>query len=309
MNSMKQMNYQGHKRKAYFEGWYYKLMTTNGTIISIIPGISKTVHDPHAFIQIINNHNHETHYIRFESTSFIVQENPFCVQIGANRFETSRISLNIDDECILKGVVDFGLLTPIDQSLYSPNIMGPFAYVPQMECVHGIISLRHSLEGSLLLNDEWLDFNGGLGYLEKDYGTSFPSEYIWIQCHHQNHGLFFSHAKIPMKGFTFDGLISILEVNGKQHRFATYNGAKVIKQIKDDDSLIIHIKKGKSLLKLCLTHHLSFPLVAPKKGTMSGTIYESLDGHLHVVFEVHKQVVFEETFKYVASEIAWRFNN
>ena len=39
-------------------------------------------------------------------------------------------------------------LTPLHTSPYAPTIMGPFSYVP-MECVHSIISLRHTVSGTI----------------------------------------------------------------------------------------------------------------------------------------------------------------
>ena len=62
----------------------------------------------------------------------------------------------------------------------SPNSMGFFAYFPFMQCYHEIVSMSHSLNGSLNFS-EAIDFSGGEGYIEKDWGTSFPKEYVWIQ--------------------------------------------------------------------------------------------------------------------------------
>ena len=60
--------------------------------------------------------------------------------------------------------------------------MGPFRFLPGMECSHGVISMGHALEGTLTLNGAVLDFAGGTGYVETDRGRSFPSAYLWTQC-------------------------------------------------------------------------------------------------------------------------------
>ncbi|QII81181.1 hypothetical protein G7057_00970 [Jeotgalibaca arthritidis] len=42
----------------------------------------------------------------------------------------------------------------------------------------------------------------GKGYIEKDWGRSFPKNYIWIQSNHFNdnqRSLFFSYAHIPYR--------------------------------------------------------------------------------------------------------------
>jgi len=79
------------------------------------------------------------------------------------------------------------------------------AFGPIMECYHDIISLDHSLSGSLLSNDTEIVFNGGWGYIEKDWGKSFPEAYVWIQSNHfqkKETSLSASIAKIPwLNGF------------------------------------------------------------------------------------------------------------
>ena len=55
--------------------------------------------------------------------------------------------------------------------------MGPFRFIAGMECSHGVISMMHSLEGTIEINGEIVDFSGGTGYIETDRGRSFPSAY------------------------------------------------------------------------------------------------------------------------------------
>ena len=49
------LKYYGEKKKDnYFEGWYFKHVSSDlKNIISVIPGISKNLNDPHSFIQTI----------------------------------------------------------------------------------------------------------------------------------------------------------------------------------------------------------------------------------------------------------------
>lgn len=309
MMSHKQMLYQNKKKKGYFEGWYYKLLNAKGNVtLSLIPGVSKSVEDPHAFIQIINNHNHQTYYIRYPMSSFKYQSDPFMITIDSNIFTQHQIIISIQDVVNLQGVIDLGQWTTIDHSLYAPNIMGPFAYIPWMECNHGIMSLRHELKGNLCFNSDLLSFEDGIGYIEKDYGSSFPSRYIWIHSNapSSTNSLFFSYAKIPFGMFSFDGLICILEIEGIQHRFATYNKSKV-SHVAIEDEVTIEIKKGSKRLKLTLSNHLSHPLVAPKKGNMNQIIYESLDGTVQASLYNHDTLEWEGIFNYVASEISGNF--
>ena len=70
--------------------------------------------------------------------------------------------------------------------------MGPFSFVPFMECYHGIISMDHSIIGELSIKGKKVDFTSGRGYIEKDWGHSFPIGYVWMQSNH------FSESKIPL---------------------------------------------------------------------------------------------------------------
>ena len=53
-----------------------------------------------------------------------------------------------------------------------------------MECNHGLVSFDHSLEGTMAIDGREVDFEGGRGYTEKDWGKAFPAGYVWMQTNH-----------------------------------------------------------------------------------------------------------------------------
>ena len=62
--------------------------------------------------------------------------------------------------------------------------MGPYSFVPFMECNHGILSMDHALKGELLVNEVHTNLDGGPGYVEKDSGRGFPRGYVRAQSNH-----------------------------------------------------------------------------------------------------------------------------
>jgi hypothetical protein len=52
--------------------------------------------------------------------------------------------------------------------------MGWYSFIPFMECKHGIVSANHKIKGKITVNNQIIDFDEGQGYIEKDWGTSFP---------------------------------------------------------------------------------------------------------------------------------------
>ena len=94
---MKDFDFQGKKhKKQYFEGWYYKNVTMDKKItVSIIPGISLTKENPHAFIQVIENKNHQSYYVEYPIEEFTFHEKTSCIQIKDNYFYKDYIDLSI----------------------------------------------------------------------------------------------------------------------------------------------------------------------------------------------------------------------
>lgn len=110
----------------------------------------------------------------------------------------------------LRGAVGFGAFTRLVS-----DIMGPFRFLPGMECSHGVISMTHALEGALSINGRTLDFTGGTGYIETDRGRSFPRAYLWAQCAWGGHsGFMLSAATIPLPLGGFTGCICALVHGG-----------------------------------------------------------------------------------------------
>lgn len=246
-------------KKAYFEGWYFKLHKDNLSL-SFIPGIAENK----PFIQIITKQN--TYYIPYKKEQF-KQTNR--VVIGNNSFSNLGLQVDIQtDEIQIKGRVTFHRMTPLNY-----NIMGPFSKLP-MECRHGVLSMHHKLKGCLTMNGETLDFTDGTGYNEKDSGISFPETYLWIQCNDfsEKTSIMVSIAKIPFLGFAFEGCIGIVYFREKEYRFATYLGVKVLYLNKNH----IILQQGAYRLEINIEKTLGQKLSAPIKGKMERIIYESL---------------------------------
>lgn len=297
-----QVNFQGSlKKKNYFEGWYYKQVTkdTKETLVCI-PGISTAAENPHAFIQLIYG-NHSV-YLTYNLSDFSYGENPFFIKIKNNFFTLEHVILNIEEENLrIKGTLTLSHLTPLKKTLYRPNIMGPFAYLKNMECNHGIISLNHKVHGTIKINDETLSFKDGDGYIEKDYGISFPKYYLWFQSNtptkHPQATIFLSIAHIPIVHTSFQGLISVLEVNGKQYYFTSYYFSNIKLLKKQNNHILVTLKNLKYILEMDIKYHTEHALIAPNLGEMNHPMKESVDAEADVkLLTKKKKIIFEDHF-------------
>jgi hypothetical protein len=286
-----------HERAGFFEGWYVKLVSDDrASRIAVIPGIflglkdSAGSHDE-AFVQVLDGSTGRSWYERYDAADFHAATDHFDVTIGPNRFNAEGVTLDLP-ESGLRGRVDFAsAFDPWPVTVKSPGIMGCYAWVPVMECYHGVLSFGHDISGSLSLGGAPLRFDGGSGYLEKDWGRAFPSGYIWMQSSHfarSGVSLVASIAVIPWHRTQFRGFIVGLRMPGPDgrpelHRFATYTGAQTRTLTVDDDH--VHwslLSKAGMTLDITAERRRGGLLHSPVRTQMHRRVEETLDARLHV---------------------------
>lgn len=300
--------FQGrNKKKEYFEGWYFKQVSGDlKTIISLIPGISLDEKDPHCFIQVIANDTSAldgsipplTDYFRLPISDFSYQDKPFSIHIGANSFSEEGVSLQLEnDKMKVAGRIRFGPFNVINKSWLSPGIMGFFSYIPGMECNHGIVSMSHHLAGSLELNSKIISFQDGRGYIEKDWGKSFPSSYLWLHSNHFNGAdtaFMCSVARIPFGGMSFNGFICNVQVKGQEYRFATYNGSKLKVHEFTSSRTRLELTHKDLVLTIDAKMENGAALRSPHLGSMSNQIKEGLFGVVEIkLADKGRGIIFE----------------
>ena len=289
MSVFKPEVFQGNmSNKIYFEGWYFKHVSKNLDLVySFIPGISLNPENPHAFIQVINGLTGNTQYIEYPLSSFSFSKSNLEVHIGDSVFTAESILLNIDSPLIkVSGRLSYSGSVKYPTSVFAPGIMGWYSFVPFMECKHGVVSVSHRIDGSLSVNDKQLDFSGGKGYIEKDWGKSFPESWIWLQSNNFANSdacIMMSIAKIPWLGSFFTGFLGFLYHEGTFYPFSTYHKSEITALNLADEKLTIGFKGKKYLLNVTAKLKNSGILMAPKSGEMSRRIKESIDSELEVV--------------------------
>jgi tocopherol cyclase len=287
-----------NKKPPFFEGWYYKLISADERYkVAIIPGVILG-QDAHAFLQVLDGVGGTTAYLKFPVQDFRADDRHFAIKIGENRFDDIHLYLALNSpQCQLAGEIHLGPLNPWAVTWLSPGIMGWYAWVPRMECYHGVLSFSHSLQGMLTLNGKVMDFSGGQGYIEKDWGQAFPSAWIWCQSNHfagMDACITASVAIIPWIGQAFRGFIVGLWLDGKLHRFATYSGARIESlQIFDDHvDWVLNNRKHRLFLKACRVE--GGLLRGPTRLDMGQRVLETLNATVHVRLEtLEGALIFE----------------
>lgn len=269
-------------RKNYFYGWYFRCQSEEGTA-AVIPAIHLSEGRRTCSIQVITEKgawNQE-----YPAEQFRISAKGLLMHIGENVFSEKGIRLNMQaGETAIRGRLRFGSFTrPVH------DIMGPFQYLPRMECRHAVYSMCHEVNGQLSIGSHQLGFRRGLGYMEGDSGTSFPQRYVWTQHFLEadsfqgdnlpesplkgKGSLMLAAAKIPLGPCRFMGTIGLVRLGEMEYRFATYLGA-VIEEMSQE----LVIRQGRyRLTAKCLEPERKF-LYAPCNGAMNRKIGENVSG-------------------------------
>jgi hypothetical protein len=283
--------YHGRGVKAnFFEGWFYKMVDScRENILAVIPGVflSEKEQESHAFIQILDGISHRSYYQRYPLSQFHSSSGKFQIGIGPNSFSEHHLNLDLHAEPYCRGRLKFDQLQSWPIRWNSPGAMGWYAFVPFMECYHGILSLDHNISGVLQMEDKQINFENGRGYLEKDWGKNFPQAYIWIQCNHFEQpgiSLTFSIAKIPWLNGSFRGFIGGFLFGDRLYRFTTYNGAE-LKEVKVDREWVeVEVFDHRHRLQIKARRTEAGILHGPYENQMLNRVAESLSSTITISF-------------------------
>lgn len=300
--------FQGRgKKKDYFEGWYFKSVTQDEkTAFAIIPGVSITENPEksHAFIMVMDARNQKLYYFEYPLEKFWASTKEFEIKIGENSFSSTGIKLDLEDtENKIKATLSFDNIIPWPVTLLSPGVMGWYAFIPLMECYHAVLSFNHTINGKMEINGKIIDFTGGKGYIEKDWGASMPSSWIWMQTNHFEEkdnsktsakssdnlssdnfdiSFFGSIAVIPWLNKYFTGYIFGFYFKGHLYRFTTYNRAKMDKLTVSDEKIEIIVKNKSHQLEISADRTKGVDLPAPTLGEMKSRVNESLSSRINL---------------------------
>ena len=279
--------------KPCFEGWYFKIVdVVEEQPYAIIPGVFLG-DDAHAFIQVLDGTAGMSAYYPFPLSEFRAAKNTLDVEIGRSRFSRSGIKLDIPaydtvGQQAVRGEIHFSAWTSWPVTIASPGVMGPYSFMPFMECNHGILSMDHAVSGELQVNGKHVSFDGGRGYIEKDWGRGFPRGYVWGQSNHFDEpgvSVSASVARIPWLSRAFRGHLVGFLLRDRLYRFATYSGSEIVHISVDEHSYSLAVRDKEYLLEINATRTEGGILHAPYEKQMLERVAESMTSIIDVRFE------------------------
>lgn len=272
-------NFHYSKTKApCFEGFYFKGYS-NENIFIIICGYTKSKNNTVAFLQATIP-GEKVNYYEYPLDQLITTKKLFTFKIGRNSFSKNGIIIN-EDGCNIN--IRFNDFDSWPRTVLSPSIMGSLSHVPKVECKHDVISPHLSMEGNVQINATQLEINRGIGYIDKNWGRSFPKRYFW------GHLNGFSDPSISLqfaKGVPSWGPLRIpvhigfLRINDELHVFRSWKKEKMTMINVGHFEILIENKNWKIRIELKIGHSLK--LRAPIEGELIDNIVEYAGGEAFV---------------------------
>ncbi len=297
---MKTFSYQNKKNRNYFEGWYYRITDAKNDVnVAIIFAVTKDTKNPHSFIQYYDGHQKKAYYYRFDSKEFRYDATSETVFIAQNELSFQHVKLytdNVQIEATNRAVKE---LQPYNGH---SSAMGFLENAP-LECFQEVLFLHG--ETDFIMNGVAYT---GTSYMEKTYGTNFPTQWIWLQSSHSQKGslISFSLGKVPVFLFEMKGFFLILRIGNIEHRFGTYNRSKIRIDVSTKTHTTFSIRRGNQTVIITAVTQHPVELVGPrKKGKMDLPVYESLNATATLKFFEGNQLVFEDEFEHVGLELMY----
>jgi tocopherol cyclase len=313
------VHFQGNlgNRRGYFEGWYFKHVSKlDGRVFACIPGVSLNKKNPHSFIQInMPGRDHGfSQYYPFPLEDFSAsRKGELSIQIADNQFGAKGVSLNLPaltsdlgSSPTIKADLSYSRIKPLPKDFFWPGIMGPYSFVPFMECYHGVASLNHQVDGEVLLDKSSLDYGEGRGYIEKDWGRSFPESWIWLQANSFDNpelSIMFSFAKIPWLGGFFPGFLGFFSLGDHFQVFSSYNSSRLVQLIAEDGLVKFTLEHRDMLLELEAISAAPEKLKAPVLGEMDRVIKESVNAEVTLRVVERGKLLYSGKSAYAGLEI------
>lgn len=275
----------------FFYGWYFRCQSGTETV-AVIPAVHISNQKRSCSVQVITEKG--TWNVEFPIHQFRINRKKLIMKIGENVFSKKGMRLNFKaGDTQIRGVVQFQNFV---KQKY--DIMGPFQYIPMMECRHALYSLQHSVNGSLWIGTQKIQMESAKGYMEGDSGVSFPDKYVWTQSFFEEGCIVLAAATVPIGGLSFTGTIGIVHWKGREYRFATYLGAAVTKMEKGE----LFVRQRGYELKVKLLDDKAYALRAPDEGNMTRRILENVCCYASYSMTYKGKLVFEKKTKKAAFE-------
>lgn len=268
------------ERNKFFEGWFQKVYSKahKASFILIYGYATHNSDDEFGFLQIlIPNQTPEIVYFPKNEVACDIEKHIF--RMGKNLLTTELIRIEINGLSI-----DLNMNNTQTFRTFK-NSMGYTYFIPNLPCYHSVLNSAQSVSGEIKHQGQCYTFDHEMGYLEKNWGTTFPESYFWVHAIDPNNpaiSLLFSRAKIVWLGKTYIKHVGYLCFAGQQIELRALKNVTVSNSSISPENRSIQIRSAAAQLDLALEFGREVQFKGPKDGALSRMIAHQTDAKVEV---------------------------
>ncbi len=258
----------------YFEGWFQKIYVPelNKSIIIIYGFATGNELTKTGFIQLFVPGNDVIH-INFPQHQITLSKRKHEVKLGPNYFSTNRI--HIEHELV---ELDIEII-PQTKKVLKQNSMGIFYLVPGLPCYHSVLQINSSIQGIIKINNELIQLTHASGYLEKNWGISFPEKYFWMHAQdplNSTNQILYSQAEMRWRNKTFIKHVGFIQLNGRSFDLRKIHRKQLVCNVYNSNQLEISIDHMGIFLYFDLDEATNTSFKSPSNGKMTNKIIHNI---------------------------------
>jgi tocopherol cyclase len=270
----------GFDRDKYFEGWFQKVYSAEHKLsfIIIYGYATRHSHDTFGFIQVHIPHQ-EPVLMHFPKDEVFCDPAQHLVRMGKHTLSAKEIAINTEEMGINLSMMDNEPIRTFK------NSMGYSYVIPNLPCYHSVLNKAHAVSGEIRNIQKSYSFVNEIGYLEKNWGTSFPEKYLWLHAVDPKDpevSLLFSQAEIVWLGRKFTRHVGHLHYDGKVLDLRKLKKCVVSISNISSHNQLIRISSTSIQLELLIALDQKILFKGPQDGVLSRDILHHTDARMDV---------------------------
>jgi len=271
--------FRGHfERSNFFEGWFHKIFSEQyqASIVIIYGYTTGEVSDKFGFIQVYIP-DQDPIVLYYHKEVVICDPRKHEVRMGTQVFSPEQIHIQTEELTVDLKFSENELVKTLK------NSMGYHYFIPNLPCYHAVCNASHRATGQIRATAGKFFLNNEKAYLEKNWGTSFPKQYVWLHAIdplNTEVSLLISQAEIHWLGKKFLRHVGYLCLNGKQIDMRLMKRVESKFDEKNSDSQLIQFKSRDNELLLSIETNQQVTFLGPEAGALRRKIVHFTDVHV-----------------------------
>lgn len=264
----------------YFEGWFQKIYSAehNASFIIIYGYATQNSIESFGFIQLLLPDG-EPRFLYFHKNEVSCDPTRHVFKMGRQILSTEAICIQCNDINIQLNLLGNKPIRTLK------NSMGYTYFVPGLPCYHAVLNPSHQVSGTIQAGQHHYSLDRATGYLEKNWGNSFPKSYFWMHAVdplNPKISMLFSRAEIKWMGYNFIRHVGYFNNDGSALDLRLFKDFQLRTAAAEQNQRLLRLGTKEVQLEVGIKHGKKVMFKGPANGNLSRTIPHHADAQVEV---------------------------